>query len=105
MYVLKFSLLTINPSRVGIFNIFSGPIKIENKVPGIFPYYKISGEAEIHEVLEDYASPEENWYSENLSTVLLTIFPAEKWEGTLPELKLEEIPDNNFEKVSIDGEC
>lgn len=31
----------INPSRVCIANIFSGPLKLSNKVPGKYPYYPL----------------------------------------------------------------
>ncbi len=67
----------INPARVCIANIFTGPIEIHNEVPRNLPYYKLIQESELGNFLYDYAS--ENSYAEDIANVLKNIFPSEKW--------------------------
>lgn len=77
----------INPARVCIANIFSGPIEIQNDVPRNLPYYKLIQESDLGNFLYDFASG--NSYKEDIVKVLKTIFPAEKWisniEVSIPE--------------------
>lgn len=67
----------INPARVCIVNIFSGPIKIQNEVPRNLPYYKLLQESDLSNFLYDFAS--ENFYKEENKKVFKSIFPAETW--------------------------
>lgn len=96
----------INPARVCIANIFSGPIEIQNDVPRNLPYYKLIQESDLGNFLYDFASG--NSYKEDIVKVLKTIFPAEKWisniEVSIPEPIIEkqitEI-DNDVEKKIV----
>jgi len=97
----------INPARVCIANVFSGPIEIHNKVPRNLPYYKLVQESNLDNFLYDFAS--ENTYSEDIAKVLKNIFPAEKWvkkiEVSIPEPIIEKqitIIDNDVEKNIVD---
>ncbi len=67
----------INPARVCIANIFSGPIEIHNDVPKNLPYYKLIQESDLSNFLYDFAS--ENYYKEENAIVFKSMFPAEKW--------------------------
>jgi hypothetical protein len=97
----------INPSRVCIANIFSGPIEIHNEVPRNLPYYKLIQEADLSNFLYDYAS--ENTITKDIVKVLKNIFPAEKWTNTFeiskPEPVIEKeitVIDNDVEKNIVD---
>ena len=96
----------INPARVCIVNIFSGPIEIHNKVPRNLPYYKLIQESELGNFIYDFAS--ENFYEEDIAKVLKSLFPAERWIQNIeifPEIisKKEIIEiDNNIEKSVVD---
>lgn len=97
----------INPARICIANIFSGPIEIHNEVPRNLPYYKLIQESDLGNFLYDFAS--ENSYREENAKVFKSIFPAEKWikniEIPIPEQIIEkqvtEI-DNNVEQNIVD---
>jgi len=97
----------INPSRVCIVNIFSGPIEIHNEIPRNLPYYKLIQESDLGNFLYDFAS--ENTYTEDIVKVLKNIFPAEKWikniEVSIPkpiiEKQITEI-EQDVEKNIID---
>lgn len=97
----------INPARVCIANIFSGPIEIHNEVPRNLPYYKLIQESELGNFIYDFAS--ENTYKEDIAKILRSVFPAEKWiknlRITIPEPIIErqitEI-DNDVEKNIVD---
>lgn len=97
----------INPARVCIANIFSGPIEIHNEVPRNLPYYKLIQESDLGNFLYDFAS--ENTYKEENVKVFKSIFPAEEWikniEIPIPEQIIEkqitEI-DNDVEKNIVD---
>ena len=98
---------SINPARVCIANIFSGPIEIYNEIPRNLPYYKLIQESSLGNFLYDYAS--ENSYTENIADVLKNIFPAEKWMKNIEVPKTETIIekqiieiDNNDEKNIVD---
>ena len=67
----------INPSRVCIANIFSGPLKLTNKVPGKYPYYKIVQESEIGALLYDLHN--DNAYDEDIEKAVRSIFPADEY--------------------------
>jgi len=97
----------INPARVCIANIFSGPIEIHNEVPRNLPYYKLIQESELGNFLYDFAS--ENSYKEENAKVFKSIFPAEKWikniEIPIPEQIIEKqitVIDNDVEKNIVD---
>ena len=68
----------INPSRVVIANIFSGPLEIENAVPRNLPYYKIVQESNVEGFLYDLSG--ENPYSKEGGETLIKLFPGEKWD-------------------------
>ncbi|AZA93636.1 Uncharacterised protein [Chryseobacterium nakagawai] len=97
----------INPARVCIANIFSGPIEIHNEVPRNLPYYKLIQESELGNFIYDFAS--ENTYKEDIAKILRSVFPAEKWiknlRITIPEPIIEkqitEI-DNDVQKNIVD---
>ena len=96
----------INPARVCITNIFSGPIEIQNDVPRNLPYYKLIQESDLGNFLYDFASG--NSYKEDIVKVLINSFPAEKWisniDVSIPEPIIEkqitEI-DNDVEKSIV----
>lgn len=97
----------INSARVCIANIFSGPIEIHNEVPRNLPYYKLTQESDLGNFLYDFAS--ENSYTEEITKVLKSIFPAEKWiknfeipvNEQIIEKQITEI-DNDVEKNIVD---
>ncbi len=97
----------INPATVCIANIFSGPIEIHNEVPRNLPYYKLIQESDLGNFLNVYGS--KIAYKEDITKVLKSIFPAEKWinniEISIPEQIIEkqitEI-DNDVEKNIVD---
>lgn len=97
----------INPARVCIANIFSGPIQLHNEVPRNLPYYKLIQESDLANFLYDFAS--ENTYKEDIANVLKSIFPAEKWikniEISIPEqiiVKPITKIENDVEKNIVD---
>ena len=97
----------LNPARVCIANIFSGPIEIHNEVPRNLPYYKLIQESDLGNFLYDFAS--ENSYKEENAIVFKSIFPAEKWikniEIPIPEQIIEKqitVIDNDVEKYIVD---
>lgn len=67
----------INPSRVCIANIFSGPLKLSNKVPGRYPYYKIVQESEIGALLYDLNN--DNAFDEEIVKAIKSIFPSDEY--------------------------
>lgn len=67
----------INPSRVCIANIFSGPLELTNKVPGKYPYYKIAQESEIGALLYDLNN--DNAYDKDIEKAVRSIFPADEY--------------------------
>lgn len=67
----------INPSRICIANIFSGPLTITNKVPGCYPYYKIVQESSIGQFLYDQNN--DNAYDEEIADTIKKIFPAKEY--------------------------
>ena len=67
----------INTSRICIANIFSGPVKLSSKVPGKYPYYKITQESEIGALLYDLNN--ENAYDDDIDKVVRSIFPANEY--------------------------
>ena len=97
----------INPAKICIANVFSGPIEIHNEVPRNLPYYKLIQESNLSNFLYDFAS--ENTFTENIANTLKSVFPAEKWiknvSTTIPEPIIEkqitEI-DNDVEKNIVD---
>jgi len=92
----------INPARVCIANIFSGPIEIHNEVPRNLPYYKLIQESDLGNFLYDYAS--ENSYTENIANVLKNIFPAEKWIKKFEVSKTEPIIEKQIIEIDNDVE-
>lgn len=67
----------INPSRVCIANIFSGPLELTNKVPGKYPYYKIVQESEIGALLYDLNN--DNAFDAEIEKAVKSIFPADEY--------------------------
>ena len=67
----------INPSRLCIANIFSGPIELTSKVPGKYPYYKIVQESEIGEMLYDLNN--DNAFDEDIEKVVKCVFPSDEY--------------------------
>ncbi len=92
----------INPARVCIANIFSGPIEIHNEVPRNLPYYKLIQESNLGNFLHDYAS--ENSYTEDNANILKNIFPAEKWIKNIDVSKPEPIIEKQITEISSDVE-
>lgn len=92
----------INPARICVANIFSGPIEIHNKVPGNLPYYKLVQESDLSNFLYDFAS--ENTFAEDTSTALKNIFPAEKWIRDYEIISPKVIAENQTEQIDNDIE-
>lgn len=92
----------INPARVCIVNIFSGPIEIHNEVPRNLPYYKLIQESDLGNFLYDFAS--ENSYTEEISKVFKSIFPAEKWIKNIEVPKPEQIIEKQITEIDNDVE-
>ena len=101
----------INPSRVCIANIFSGPITIQNEIPRNLRYYKLVQESELSNFLYDY-SEKDNAFNNETANILKNIFPAEKWIKNINikisaqaepiiEKKINEI-ENDVEKNIVD---
>lgn len=67
----------INPSRVCIANIFSGSLTLTNRIPGKYPYYKITQESEIGALLDDLNN--DNAYDEDIDNTIRRIFPADEY--------------------------
>ena len=67
----------INPARICIANIFSGPLELSNKVPGKYPYYKIAQESEIGALLYDLNN--DNAFDEDIAKAIKTIFPGDEY--------------------------
>ncbi|MBP2281726.1 hypothetical protein H4V97_000044 [Flavobacterium sp. CG_23.5] len=68
----------IDPSRVCIANVFSGPLDLKNDIPRSLPYYKIIQENDIAAPLYEFAS--KNAFTLDIADTLKKIFPAEKWD-------------------------
>lgn len=92
----------INPARVCIANIFSGPIEIHNEVPRNLPYYKLIQESDLGNFLYDFAS--ENSYKEENAKIFKSIFPAEKWIKNLEIPIPEQIIENQITEIDNDVE-
>lgn len=97
----------INPARVCIVNIFSGPIEIHNEVPRNLPYYKLIQELDLSNFIYDFAS--ENSYTEENAKVFKSVFPAEEWvkknQISVTEQIIEKqiiAIDNDVEKNIVD---
>ena len=88
----------LNPSKVCIANIFSGPFEIINEIPRNIPYYKLIQESSLGDFLYDYAS--DNSFSNQLSEELKKIFPAENWIRDF-EPKLEAFIEEEI--IEIEG--
>lgn len=67
----------INPARVCIANIFSGPLDLSNKIPGKYPYYKIAQESEIGSLLYDLNN--DNAFDEDIVKAIKSIFPSDEY--------------------------
>ncbi|MCL1669886.1 hypothetical protein M2T82_17640 [Elizabethkingia ursingii] len=92
----------INPARVCIANIFSGPIEIHNEVPRNLPYYKLLQESELGNFIYDFAS--ENTYKEDIAKVLRNIFPAEKWIKSMEFPITEPLIEKRITEIDNDVE-
>ena len=67
----------IDPTRLCIANIFSGPLELSNKIPGKYPYYKIAQESEIGALLYDLNN--DNAFDEDIAKAVKNIFPADEY--------------------------
>ncbi len=92
---------SINPSRVCIANLFSGPLEIKNEIPGSLRYYKIVQESDLAHFLYDFAS--ENTFTAEIANALKSVFPAEKWEEEPLEIQAS-IKNDNFQEIEKDVE-
>lgn len=92
----------INPARVCVANIFSGPIEVHNEVPRSLPYYKLIQESDLSNFLYDFAS--ENTYNEDIVEVLNSIFPADRWIENIEVSKIEEVIQKRVIKIGNDVE-
>jgi hypothetical protein len=92
----------LNPARICIANIFSGPIELQNEIPRNLPYYKILQESELGEFLYDFASP--NAYSIEIASLIKNIFPTEKWIKNFQNLLEENSVTNKIIEIEKDVE-
>ena len=92
----------INPARVCIANIFSGPIEIDNEVPRNLPYYKLIQESGLGNFLYDFAS--DNIYHEGIVKVFKSIFPAEEWINNIKISYTEQIIAKQLTVIENDVE-
>lgn len=92
----------INPARVCIANIFSGPIEIENEVPRNLPYYKLIQESSLGNFLYDFAS--DNTYQEGNVKVFKRIFPAKAWIKDIEIANPEQIIPKQLTVIENDVE-
>jgi len=92
----------INPARVCIANIFSGPIEISNEVPRNLPYYKLIQESELGNFLNVYGS--EITYREEIAKVLKSIFPAEKWINNIEISTSKTVIEKQVKRIVNDVE-
>lgn len=92
---------SINPSRVCIANLFSGPLEIKNEIPGSLRYYKLVQESELAHFLYDFAS--KNTFTSEIANTLKSVFPAEKWEEETQEIQAS-IKNDNFQEIEKDVE-
>ncbi len=88
----------LNPSKVCIANIFSGPIDVINEIPRNIPYYKLIQESSLGDFLYDFAS--DNSLSNQISEELKNIFPAKNWIRDF-EPKLETSTEEEI--IEIEG--
>ena len=95
----------INPSRICIANIFSGPLTLSSKVPGKYPYYKIVQESEIGKFLYDLNN--DNCYSEEVANTLKALFPADEYvreyEPIVEVIQKRDIVVGESAKAAIDS--
>lgn len=92
----------LNPARVCIANIFSGPIEIHNEVPRNLPYYKLIQESDLSNFLYDFAS--ENTYNKEVANIFNSIFPAESWIKNIEIPKVEEVIEKKVTEIDNDVE-
>ena len=92
----------INPSRICIANIFSGPIEIKNEVPRNLPYYKLIQESDLGNFLYDFASG--NSFKQENVKVFKSIFPAEKWIKNIEIPISEQIIEKQITEIGNDVE-
>lgn len=92
----------LNPARVCIANIFSGPIEIPNDVPRNLPYYKLIQESELGNFLNVYGS--EITYREEIAKVLKFIFPAEKWINNIEVSTSKTATEKQIKRIDNDVE-
>jgi hypothetical protein len=92
----------INPARVCIANIFSGPIEIEHEVPRNLPYYKLIQESSLGNFLYDFAS--DNTYQEGNVKVFKRIFPAKAWIKDIEIANPEQIIPKQLTVIENDVE-
>jgi hypothetical protein len=91
----------IDPSRVCIANVFSGPLNLKNGIPRSLPYYKIIQENDIAAPLYEFAS--KNAFTLDIADTLKKIFPAEKWDDGKAIVQPSIIIDN-YQEIEKDVE-
>lgn len=90
----------INPARICIANIFSGPIEIHNEVPRNVPYYKLLQESDLGNFLYDFAS--DNSFKEENANIFKSIFPAEKWIKSVKVPIPEQVIEKQIKEIHND---
>ena len=98
----KFLEGVLNPARICIANIFTGPIELQNEIPRNLPYYKILQESDLGQFLYDFASP--NVHSPETANVIKDIFPAERWIKKIEVTKPEPIEKKQIIEIEHDVE-
>lgn len=92
---------SIDPSRVGAVNLFSGQIQLNRETPRNVPFYAITQESDFSNFLYDFNSP--NTFSEDSANALKQIFPASIWEEQI-EIPADNIIDNKVYEIDTDLE-
>lgn len=77
----------VDEHRTCALNIFSGPLTVQNSVPKEIPYYKITQESDLGNMLYDYSGVIK--FNDELVSTLIRVFNAEEWQEhvQMPESK------------------
>ena len=71
----------MNTKMICALNVFSGPITLNRYTSRKVPYYQLKSELDLHNFLNQYASP--NKFEEAIGNIFKTLFPAQEWKGDL----------------------
>ena len=85
----------IDEHRTCALNIFSGPLTIQNTVPKEIPYYKITQESDLGNMLYDYSSV--NTFNDEIASNLIDVFNAEEWQEQIQISKSKVIYEDPVE--------